>query len=547
MRKLVTTAVVAALAAIGTLSATTPTAATPNKSAADASVSENVAAPKITFGKCSDADLAAAGVKCGFLSVPLNWSKPRGTKIKIAVSKVAHKVSAAKYQGIMVVNPGGPGASGLGLATLGSAVPNHAGDAYDWIGFDPRGVGASVPSLSCIPNYFAGPRPQYLPSTKAIETAWLKRSKAYATACGKNGGALLNHIKTIDVAKDMDYLRAALGRRQLNYYGFSYGTYLGQVYSTLFPSHVRRMVFDATVDPRGVFYRDNLQQDIAFQKTVDIWFGWVAKYDSVYHLGKTAAAVKKRWYIEKDKLTRNPAGGVVGPAEWTDIFLYAGYYQLVWTDLGDVFASWVHGRDLTKLKAAYEAFVGPNDDNGFAVYLAVQCTDAKWPQSWTTWKRDNWRVYNKAPFDTWGNAWFNAPCLYWPAKPGKPVKINGRHVKSLLMIDETLDAATPYPGSKYVRSLYPGARLIAEPGGTTHAGTLFGNACVDNQIAAYLATGKLPARKPGYRADTYCAPLPQPVPTATAASKAAASARAAQRLRIASPGLLPVAAVTLKR
>ena len=95
------------------------------------------------------------------------------------------------------------------------------------------------------------------------------------------------------------------------------------------------------------------------------------------------------------------------------------------------------------------------------------------------------------------------------------------------MIDETLDAATPYAGSLWVRHLFPGASLIAEPGGTTHAGTLFGNACVDNQIASYLATGKLPPRKPGYGADTFCAPLPQPVPDAPATAAAALADRAA--------------------
>jgi pimeloyl-ACP methyl ester carboxylesterase len=542
-----------ALAAVGALTLTsavtaTQAAASPTATASSAAsgatsstaltVAEKWSAtlPKakaIAWGKCDAAGLAAAGAVCGFLTVPLDWSKPTGATIKIAVSKVAHKVSAAKYQGSMIVNPGGPGGSGLGLSTLGSDVPNGAGNYYDWIGFDPRGVGSSVPSLSCISDYFAGPRPEYIPRTPALTKVWLARSKAYADAC-KKGGALLDHMTTIDVAKDMDYLRAALGQKQTNYYGFSYGTYLGQVYSTLFPTHVRRMVLDATVDPRGVWYKANLAQDVAFQKTVDIWFGWVAKYDSVYHLGQSAAAVKRLWYQQKAELTKHPAGGVVGPDEWVDIFLYAGYYQSVWTDLGNVFASWVHKHDLATLTAAYQDYVGPSDDNGFAVYNAVQCTDTQWPQSWATWRKDNWRTFQKAPFETWGNAWFNAPCLFWPAKAHTPVKIDGSKTKSVLMIDETLDAATPYEGSLYVRSLYPGARLIAEPGGTTHAGTLYGDTCVDGQIAAYLATGKLPARRAGYGADTYCAPLPRPVPTSSASSPAAMSAAHAAVLKMKS-------------
>jgi pimeloyl-ACP methyl ester carboxylesterase len=507
-------------------------------SAAEVAASKLPAPKPIAFGPCSDSGLASAGAVCGFLTVPLDWSKPTGATIKLAVSKVEHTVPAAQYQGIMVANPGGPGGSGLSLATLGSDVPNGAGGAYDWIGFDPRGVGSSVPSLSCVATYFAGPRPPYEPTTPAIEKTWLSRSKAYADAC-RSGGALLNHLTTKDVALDVDYLRAALGQKQLNYYGFSYGTYIGQVYSTLFPHRVRRMVLDSTVDPRGVFYQDNLDQDVAFQKTVDIWFGWVARYDSVYHLGKTAAAVKALWYQEKAELTTSPAGGVVGPDEWTDIFLYAGYYQAVWTDLANVFASWVNHHDLTTLKDAYTSYVGPDQDNGFAVYLAVQCTDVQWPTSWARWKADNWRTYATAPFETWGNAWFNAPCLYWPAPASRPVRIDGSKTASVLMIDETLDAATPYPGSLYVRSRYPGASLIAEPGGTTHAGTLNGNACVDDQIAGYLATGARPKRKPGAGPDTICAPLPQPVPnTAGAAAGAAAGASRAAAIKIFSSHMM---------
>ena len=116
--------------------------------------------------------------------------------------------------------------------------------------------------------------------------------------------------------------------------------------------------------------------------------------------------------------------------------------------------------------------------------------------------------------------------------PGTPVRVNGRHVPGILLIDETLDAATPFEGSLEVRRRYPKSSLIAEPGGTSHANSLSGNACVDDQIAAYLADGTLPPRKPGNRADALCAPLPQPVPNAEAASStASANSRVATRLR----------------
>jgi len=515
MRRFTAAGAAAAIVAAGVFAAPAAATASPATGAAPTTSA-------IAWGPCADPGLQAAGGMCGYLTVPLDYANPGGATIQLAVSMVRHTTSAAAYQGVMLTNPGGPGGSGLTLSTLGQFVPGGAGAAYDWIGWDPRGVGSSKPALSCQPNFFVGPRLKYVPTSPAVAQQWLAISKSYAQACGANGGALLAHLKTIDSAKDMDQIRIALGAKQINYYGFSYGTYLGQVYSTLFPGHVRRMVLDSNVDPRGVWYQSNLAQDFAFQRTITIWFGWLARYDSVYHLGATEKAVQALFYKEQAALYKTPIAGVVGGDEWTDIFLSAGYYQFTWTTLGAAFAGWVNHADAATMVALYQGAESPGNDNGFAMYAAVQCTDAQWPTAWPTWRRDNWRIYPQAPFETWANAWFNAACIYWPAKAGTPLRINGTDTKSVLLVDETLDAATPFEGSLYVRSLYPHSALIAEPGGTTHAGTLSGNACVDNQIAAYLATGTLPLRQPGNRADAYCDPLPQPVPTG--ASVAAATA-----------------------
>jgi pimeloyl-ACP methyl ester carboxylesterase len=481
-------------------------------------------APKATvqWGKCTDPTLKQAHAQCGFVTAPLDYSHPGNGTVKLAVSRVLHTVPAAQYQGVMLVNPGGPGGSGLVYSILGQFVPKHAGDAYDWIGFDPRGVGASRPALSCDPNYFQGPRPPYRPTTPAILHEWLNRSQAYATACGKAQPALLQHTKTTDWARDMDTIRAALGAKQINYYGFSYGTYLGQVYATLFPTHVRRMVLDSNVDPRDVWYQANLNQDVAFDRNINIWFAWVAKYDSVYHLGTTEDAVRTLFYSEEQRLQASPAGGVVGGDEWDDIFLGAGYYEQTWLDLGSLFSNWIRTHKVAPLVAEYKSTETPGDDNEFAMYNAVQCSDVQWPQQWSTWSNDNWRIDRIAPFETWNNAWFNAPCLYWPATPGTPVTVKGGTIRALL-VDETLDAATPFEGSLEVRKLFPQSSLLAEPGGTTHADTLFGDACVDNTIARYLADGTLPARKAGNGPDATCKPLPVPVPMQAQSNAASVS------------------------
>jgi len=529
MRKLLIAVLAAVSVTIGGTAIALPTGA--------ATASVTAAAPAaghITWGKCAAQDLQKAHAQCGFLKVPLDYSHPGGAKISLAVSRIKHTSSASQYQGIILTNPGGPGGSGLDLNAFlipalqqeGLTNGKAAANDYDWIGFDPRGVGSSKPALSCLPGYFGYDRPNYIPTSQTLVQTWLKRSKAYATACERKNGPLLAHMTTIDAARDMDSIRAALGQQQITYYGFSYGTYLGQVYSTLFPSHVRRLVMDSNVDPRTVWYTANLNQDVAFNRNINIWFAWVAKYNKIYHLGSTEKAVQKLFYREEARLLKHPAGGKIGPDEWVDVFLYAGYYEQTWLDLGSLFANFVHKGDWKAVKAEYDSDDTPGDDNGFAVYNAVQCTDTQWPLSWAKWDRDNTAVYKQAPFETWGNAWFNAPCLYWPAKAHKPLRIDGSRIQNALLIDETLDAATPFEGSLEVRSLFPNSVLLAEPGGTTHADSLSGDLCVDNVIANYLALGQLPTRLAGNGPDLDCKPLPVPVPK-SASSAAHAALRGA--------------------
>jgi pimeloyl-ACP methyl ester carboxylesterase len=471
--------------------------------------------PPISWGTCASARLQQAGAQCGMLTVPLDYAHPGGTKIKLAVSRIKHKNT--NYQGVMLVNPGGPGGSGLGLAVLGQYVPGGVGGDFDWIGFDPRGVGSSQPALTCDAGYAGYNRPYYVPVTKQLEKAWLTKARNYSKACDKAGGALLDHLKTTDSVADMDSIRKALGASQINYYGFSYGTYLGQVYATLHPKQVRKMVLDGNVDPRRVWYQANLDQDVQFDKNMDVYFAWVAKYDSVYHLGTTAKVVKAKYYKTLQQLRTAPAAGKIGPDEWNDIFVSAGYYVFGWEDVAKAFAAWVNQHDAGPLLDQYAAPGAPGADNGYAIYLGVQCTDVQWPTSWSKWQRDNWNIYRKYPFITWNNAWFNVPCINWGAKPGRPVSVDGRKVAPILLISETNDAATPYTGSLEVRKRFPRSVLIEGVGGTTHAGSLSGVACTDDTIAGYLATGALPARVHGNRSDKQCSPVPPPNPTATSA------------------------------
>ena len=483
-------------------------------------------APGIAWGPCSDPPLRKDHAQCGYVSVPLDYSDPHGQRIKIAVSRIMHTATGRHYQGVILENPGGPGESGLAydtyiISTLKAEGYGAAVADYDWIGFDPRGAGSSKPAISCIPDYFKPDRPSYVPHTRAQVDYWLARSQSYAQACNAASPlqwALLRNMTTRDVAMDVDRIRQALGQRQITYYGISYGTDIGQVYATLFPSHVKRLILDSNVNPLRDGYQDfNLDQDSPYNRNEDIWLGWIAKYHKVYHLGSTETAVRKLFYATEARLAAHPAGGQVGPDEWTDIFIYAAYYQSTWVPLAEAFAAWVHQHNTAATRYLVELYRGLDAvgyDNGFAVYLSVLCTDSHWPLSWQTWARGSRALYRKAPFATWWNTWSNAPCLFWPAPSTQPVRVNGSHIKSALLFDETLDAATPFESSLVVRKLFPHSVLAAELGGTTHGATLNGDKCMDGTLAAYLETGALPPRKPHAKWDKTCPAQPQPVPPA---------------------------------
>ncbi|MBU2665059.1 alpha/beta hydrolase [Actinoplanes bogorensis] len=486
----------------------------------------NAQAAGILWGKCTDADLVKAKAQCAQLSVPLDYERPKGTTISLALSRVRHTVPDGKYQGVMLVNPGGPGGSGLALATLGGLVPKGAGNAYDWIGFDPRGVGASKPALSCSGDVTAYNRPSYVPVTAALEKTWRQRSKDYARKCAKAGGELLDHVKSADNVRDMDSIRRALGVQQINYYGFSYGTYLGQLYASRYPRAVRRMILDGVIDARTVWYRSNLDQNVAFDRNANIYFDWIAKNDKTFGLGRDGRSMGQAYYGLLAKLRKSPAGGVIGPDEVNDVVLLATYNVSVWPVVAAAFAALVRKGDSGPVKKLYDENYpqGAGSDNGYAMYLATLCTDARWPQDFDRWKRDAWRQHAKAPFVTWANTWYNAPCLSWAAQPGRPAEVDGRQAPPVLLISETLDAATSFEGALETRRRFPKAALVEGAGGTTHASSLSGVACVDNTVADYLERGALPARRPGNRSDRLCDPLQPPAANQPAATGPAPAA-----------------------
>ncbi|MEV7684530.1 alpha/beta hydrolase [Streptomyces bungoensis] len=475
-------------------------------------------APELTWKACGTSDYPR--LQCASLKVPLDHADPSGTRITLALSRVPH--TAPTSLGPLLVNPGGPGGSGLTLAGfVASALPQQVAARYDVIGFDPRGVGRSTPALDCAPGHFRPVRPDSVPATPELERQNLARAQSFAAACGRRYAKVLPYLNTADAARDMDVVRQALGARQLSYFGYSYGTYLGAVYAKLFPERVRRLVLDSIVDPAGVWYEDNLAQDHAFDDRHRALMAWIARHDARYRLGTDPARVEAKWYTMRAALARRPAGGEVGAAELEDTFIPGGYWDGYWPHLAEAFAAYVNDQDPEPLVEAYRnlAAVSPSGDNGYSVYTAVQCRDALWPRSWNRWRADTWAVYEKAPFMAWNNAWYNAPCAFWPADPLKRVNVANGKLPPALLFQATDDAATPYPGGVRVHRLLARSSLVVERGGGNHGITLSGNACLDGYLAAYLADGTVPHGTG--EADAVCEKSPDPEPLTAKAAPAA--------------------------
>jgi pimeloyl-ACP methyl ester carboxylesterase len=466
-------------------------------------------------------------IRCASLRVPLDYRHPAGRKITLALSEVPATAPAAQQQGDLLVNPGGPGGSGLSLATtVAQGLDRSVSAAYNIIGFDPRGVGASVPALRCDPGFFAPVRPDYIPANARAEQVLIGRAKRYAADCQRRYGWLLPFMTTADTARDMDSIRAARGQQKISYFGYSWGTYLGQVYATLFPHRLRRMVLDSIVDPRGVWYADNISQDYAFEGRIRAFFSWVAAHDAVYGLGSTEAQVEQAWHRARARLqahpVRGPDGPVIGPDEFDDTFLQGGYENIFWPGLATALAAYVRApassvtssRGPARLLVAQYRELGAQDENGFAVYNAVQCSDVNWPRSWAKWDADTRRVYRTAPFMAWDNAWFNAACAFWPVRgPAQPLQIRGAGLPGILMIQGTLDAATPYAGAQAAHRRLPTARMVVVPGSGNHGQSLAQppNTCVDGYLNRYLATGALPQRPGLVNATCPATPAPSPL------------------------------------
>ncbi|WP_411149458.1 alpha/beta hydrolase [Streptomyces sp. A30] len=489
----------------------------------------------IDFGACPKGEDLPDSVQCGTVSVPLDYARPDGKRIELTVSRTraTHKdphnsKRRVPRQGALVYNPGGPGASGLYFPLIG-ALPEwkRLAAAYDLVGYAPRGVGRSAP-LSCEDpkRFHKAPSPAPTHPSESYKRERIAQAKAYARGCAQRAGSALRHYTSLNNARDLDVLRAALGEERLTFMGASYGTYFGALYATLFPSHVRRMVFDSAVnpDPDQIWYRNNLGQSAAFEGRWADLREWIAKHDDVYGLGDTAQKVLRSYEKAAARLAVEPAGGKVGPGQLQGAFLTAGYYDDYWPHRAQALSAYLKGDPKPLIQQA-----GPHPEaaaeaeNAHAVYTAVECNDAPWPTEWRVWDRDNTRLARVAPFETWDNVWMNLPCAYWPAPRQQPLDVRtgpGELPPTMILAGER-DAATPYDGALELHRRLSGSVLVTERDSGTHGIVGGPNPCVNGHVDAYLLEGRLPVRRAA------CAPRPEPRPGPAADSRNTPAARAA--------------------
>jgi len=455
-------------------------------------------------------------MQCATLTVPLDYAHPHGRTITLALSEIPATVPAGQRLGPLLVNPGGPGGPGLELPPeLRASLPAAVAARYDIIGFDPRGVGDSVPALHCDPSFFAGVQPPYPAVSRTA--GQMQAARAYAAGCERRFGWLLPHMTTADNARDLDAIRSALGVPKINYYGVSWGSYLGEVYATMFPGHVRRMVLDSVVDPSGWSYKDGLMQAPAAQRRMVAFFGWIAQHDAVYHLGRTTAQVTAQYEAALHAVTTHPVRDgsgrpLIGPDELAGTMVSAIYAESLWPPLASGLAAYLHGHRTATLIFLYRQLA--TDENEFAVFNAVTCADAASP-SWARVDADTRRIARTAPLVAWPASWYSPLCPFWPVRPpARPMTIGAPGLPGILMLQGTLDAPTPYAGALHARRALPTARMVVVSGGGDHgqAVTSPRNDCVDGYLARYLATGALPAGT-GPVAATCAALAPPPAST----------------------------------
>ncbi|GGX65682.1 alpha/beta hydrolase [Streptomyces hiroshimensis] len=475
--------------------AATATALPPTVPTAAAAAAQPAAA--IAFGPCPasvPAPPPPARVECGTLSVPLDHARPRGPHLSIAVSRVRATGTPAERRGILLVNPGGPGGSGLPYAvTKRAKLPERVRRAYDVIGFDPRGTGRSAPAdCGAMGGLFAAPAPDPLPRDRSAEREHLGSLRRLADDCAAGLGPALPHLSTEETARDMDAVRAALGERSTGFLGVSYGSYLGAAYAALFPQRVGPMVLDSVVGPED-WYAFDLRQARALLRQRETLFTWLAAHREHFALGSTASAVRAAYGRVRAGLAARAVDGF-GPAEFDRAVYRALGRTERWAPLGEGLRTYLRDGTVEGLRPA-APFDGRDSRTYEAANRAVKCADGPGPTPGRV-AADLRRLRGLDPLPVLTGIEASA-CAYWHHRPESRTRLGSPTgspaAPPALLVASQHDPVTPAEGARAMQRVLPGSRLVTLENDYSHG--VFasrGNACVDDAVAAYLVDGTLP-------------------------------------------------------
>jgi pimeloyl-ACP methyl ester carboxylesterase len=447
-------------------------------------------------------DWASCGgvLLCTELTVPMDYADPSGETMTLALNKRPGDKNAA---GSLLVNPGGPGASGL--ETVREAVPNMFGQdlqrGFDVIGFDPRGVGSSTPVKCEQPaEQDAGRAEQFDPGSDAGIEEMRRDSAEYAALCAERTGDALGFVDTISAARDMDVIRSVLGDKTLNYLGYSYGTSLGANYAQLFPQNVGRMVLDGALDPTLGNNEITMGQAIGFENEIRAYMQDCLDSGDCPFTGELEDALGQLQGLF-DEVEAEPLVGSDGRSvpiiDFVNGFIVPLYDNSTWPMLTEALRNVLAGNvddiqyfaDLTAGRESDGSYTG----NGTAAFSAINCLDYPMDADIPTMRAEAQELAQAAPTIGKYLAYGAVGCQDWKHPvTGKPGALTAEGAPPIVVIGTTGDPATPYAWSQALAEQLSSASLVTYEG---HGHTAYGrsNDCIANAVESYFLDGTVPA------------------------------------------------------
>lgn len=440
--------------------------------------------------------------QCATAKAPLDWDDPSTDEIELALIRQPARKDG---EGSLLVNPGGPGASGYDFVaeSIDFAVTAALQDRYDIVGFDPRGVGRSTAVYCYEPaelDQLLYGVPKSSPGSNQWITAQNEITHAFGQACLAGTGDLLANVDTVSAAHDLDMLRAALGEEQLDYLGYSYGAYLGTVFAETFPDKVGRLVLDGPIDPSLSDAAVALAQAQGFERALRSYLGACMPAATCPFQGSTDDAMSTVRAI-LDAVAKNPIpssdGRIVG-AETLLVAIAAPLYNAeTWPLLDSLFVSVLAGEADVALELAdgYRGRTpeGNYEGNQAEALRAINCLDYETQNNVAVMKQEGQELARTAPYLGPYLAYGDLACLSWPFKAERPRgAMTAPGAAPILVLGTTNDPATPYEWAVSVASQLESGILVTRHG-EGHTAFNKGNACVDTTVEHYLIEGVVPS------------------------------------------------------